>query len=150
MDKRAALMGRRLERLEFSAAARRQAERADHPNQTEFGAPDYVDDDGHEYRLVTRMEAQSRLGGWAPGDPMPRATGRTSADELMDGPQKLWVRLKYGDPGRWEQVADEYTARRLQPLHLDCDPIYVRVVSAFRDSPRRRTGYIIVTVEKAM
>jgi len=142
MDKRTALSGRRLERREFDPSARRQAERFDHPNQTEFGEPDFVDDAGHQYRLPFA----SRLGGWTPGEPLPVVRGSMSVSDLAQEPQKLWVRLKYGNASQWEDLVDETHVRRLQPLRLDGEPLHIRVMAGQRDGPRRRTGYIIVDV----
>lgn len=124
--------GRRLERRERDPAAVRQAERLDHPNEQEFGAAEYVDEDGRQYRVAYL----NRLGGWEPGAPVPpRPKG---AKPLRDGRRiKLWLRLKRGEAQRWYKGGESIKLYANRP---DLSDREIQVQMADRGAPQRRTG----------
>ena len=131
------IAGRRLERRE-RRPVERQAALVDHPNESEFGAPEYIDEYGRQYRVAYL----TRIGGWLPGTSIPpRATHGRAPIRLADGTLKLWVRLKRGDPSRWWYAG--------QPRRLELTAVQpglrnhiIDVRFAFRERPSRRTGYI--------
>jgi hypothetical protein len=133
------IAGRRLERREQPRVAA-QAGRADHPNQKEFGEPDYTDDIGRQYR-VAHLD---RLSGWAPGAVIPPHTPRTAATGSAQ--VRMWVRLRRGHTNDWWNNAERPARITLKPLKAHLAPLTIDIESAYRDRPTRQTGVIVAKV----
>lgn len=132
--------GRRLERRE-KPPVEAQALRANHPNQSEFGEPEYRDELGREYRVAY----VDRVSGWLPGSPVPAAPvapASAPATEL-----RLWVRLRRGRTrDDWWNSVDVPKHVTLKPLKAHLHPLTIDVTSAERDRPTRRTGSVAARV----
>jgi hypothetical protein len=131
--------GRRLERRERSPSAQRQAAQFDHPNESEFDAPEYVDQYGRQYRVAYA----SRTGGWAPGERVPPRPVEARAPA---GVVRLWVRLQRGVPNQWWYAATRDDASRVLDLRAVAPGLTgtsIEVLRAEREGPRRRTGVVI-------
>lgn len=177
---------RRRQRRELSARDRawRQRERAtnvdrnpdyyarnNHPNFNDFGAPDFADDEGREYRVPTTRNYANVLQGFERLPDTNRATGAgVDAVRAWDGKQ-LWFKLPKRAPraerprGAFGQVADEGAgAPRPWPVVLKSGDRTVRLhptsnasmahygegtylsvrVREVVQEPRHRTGSIVL------
>lgn len=138
------ISGRRLENREKRASLL-QAAQADHPNETEFGEAEYVD----EFRRQYRLAYLNRLGGWEPGKPIPT---RPKDARVLQGPHgsvKLWVRLKRNRVADWYTMNHGRERLTLRPVLPGLMPCTVQIVYAFRDRPSRRTGFVNVLFDYA-
>lgn len=135
--------GRRLETRDRSKAARAHAEKYDHPNESEFAAPEYVDQYGRQYRVAYAP----RLGGWNPGAPVP---ARPADARAPAGIVRLWVRLRRGVPNQWWYAAtrdDEGRHLVLRPVAPGLPTATAEVLRADRAGPGRRTGVVVARTD---
>lgn len=132
---------RRTEQRGTSAAARRSAALNDHPNQSEFGAADYVDDVGRQYRIAHLH----RLGGWTPGVPVTPRPHDAPALTNARGHIKLWVKLKRGRAHVWPPLhAPQHKPLLLRPVAPGLSEQRVRVSALHVTRPGQRTGAVFV------
>ena len=116
---------------------------ADYPNRGEFGAPEYVDATGRQYRVAFL----SRLGpnAWPPRAPI-RARARAEHPIAAAGGTrvKLWVKLPpRGADTAWFRTLPATVA--LEPVAPGRGPLVVRVHAAFRARPTHSTGYVMAS-----
>ena len=120
-----------------------EAAHENHPSQSEFGTPEFIDALGNEYRLAT----SERPLGWAPGKPVPLVTDHDQRARTVnkgDGVVRLWVRIPHGSgPNGWTLRAG--VTLTLQPVVAAQQGQTVHVISATRRRVNGRTGSVQVT-----
>lgn len=129
---------RRLENREKKKNEKKQAQ-FDHPNESEFGAPEYVDQYGRQYRVAFLP----RLGGWLPSTAIPPRSLASLDPETQQSTLKVWIRLKRGDPARWFWSANPERIS-LEPVMPGLKAQEIEVRQAMRVNGRRRTGFLMV------
>lgn len=111
-----------------------------HPNQSTFGVPEYVDVAGRQYRIAYRQPA-----GLPPGAVMPPRPPTTPAMRDGVGRVGLWVKQRRGTPSReaWDLIGKVVT---LDPVQPGLPALTIRVDSHTAGAvPRERTGTVYVT-----
>lgn len=144
-------LGRRVEGRD--RYARREAQH-DYPSSHTFGAADYIDAAGRQYRLAYAPPP----GGWTVGVPIPPRPANAPILRARDGSQRacLWVKLprkrhRFGaraDRDLWfdgARLATGSQAVALEPVAPGLPAVTMVVREAYRLAPTERTGRLMVT-----
>jgi len=124
------------------------AARMNYPGEREFGAAEFVDDEGRQYRLAYAH----KLGGWPPGTVVPPRPPDARVIEGPGGRCRLWLKVPRGRPWRerarlWFGTGTGADTRvRLHPVTADSAtrlPLDVRVAEVEHERARR-TGAVMV------
>jgi hypothetical protein len=126
------------------------------PSANAFGAPEYVDGMGRQYRMAYAYEVDeddpTAVVPPRPADaPLIKGTGGGGADRV-----KLWVKLprkrhRFGataTPDLWFQGSRLLSGGielSLEPVLPGLPRLQVQVREAYREQPTHRGGYIYVT-----
>ncbi len=122
--------------------AREQAERSNYPSQHEFGESEYIDEHGREYRVAYL----NKMGGWPPHTVVPPRSliDPQHLKAATSGNRKCcWIKIRRGHHEDWPITTPTRTIL-LRPVRAGLTTQLVRVVGAFRDNPRGRTGLVEV------
>lgn len=117
-----------------------------HPNRREFGAPDYVDAAGRQYRIafLDRLDA-----AWVPDQPLPARPLTHEPVRDAGGRIKLWIKVPRAPraemlgAARWPSVGAARVA--LNPVAPGLAPATVRIEAVYHGAPSHATGHVLVT-----